>query len=235
MTDCGSMQTFWAEQFIYIIIVVLTKVSIVLLYLRIFPRGVSNTFTYSCWAAIGVLIAYGIAMCIFFAMQCRPIRYVYCYRLQTPQQLTCFFPEATFGSNGTANTKAHASTSDLEPISAARSTLSWISSFSSSRSLGSFSSKSPTHAAKSASSSPSSLGCSSQPAVSSASRTWPRSETTQTRRTTTTTSDYGAASKATSASSAPACRLSPARSCISSATKSRASCPRPESPALTLA
>ena len=73
MTDCGSMQTFWAEQFIYIIIVVLTKVSIVLLYLRIFPRGVSATFTYSCWVVIGVLIAYGIAMVVFFAFQCRPI------------------------------------------------------------------------------------------------------------------------------------------------------------------
>jgi hypothetical protein len=33
MTDHGFTQTFWAEQYIYIIIVVLTKVSIVLLYL----------------------------------------------------------------------------------------------------------------------------------------------------------------------------------------------------------
>lgn len=65
MTDNGFTQTFWAEQFIYIIIVVLTKVSIVLLYLRIFPRSaVSNTFTYSCWAVIGVLIVYGIAMVV---------------------------------------------------------------------------------------------------------------------------------------------------------------------------
>jgi len=67
------MQTFWIEQFIYQVLVVTTKISIVLLYLRIFPRGVSNTFTYTCWAVIGVLIAYGVAMCIFFTMQCRPI------------------------------------------------------------------------------------------------------------------------------------------------------------------
>lgn len=75
MTDYRHTQTFWIEQFIYQILVVLTKISIVLLYLRIFPRGVSNTFTYTCWAVIGVLIAYGLSMCIFFLMQCRPINY----------------------------------------------------------------------------------------------------------------------------------------------------------------
>jgi hypothetical protein len=75
MTDHDHTQTFWIEQFIYQVIVVLTKISIVLLYLRIFPKGVSSMFTYSCWAVIGFLIAYGIAMCIFFTMQCRPINY----------------------------------------------------------------------------------------------------------------------------------------------------------------
>jgi hypothetical protein len=54
---------------------VLTKISIVLLYLRIFPKEVSPRFTHTCYAVIGLLAAYGIAMCIFFSLQCTPVSY----------------------------------------------------------------------------------------------------------------------------------------------------------------
>jgi len=70
-----SVQIFWFEQYIYQVIVVLTKISIVLLYLRIFPKEVSRNFTYTCYGVIAALTAYGVAMCIFFGMQCRPVSY----------------------------------------------------------------------------------------------------------------------------------------------------------------
>jgi len=73
-TDFG-IQIFWMEQYIYQAIVVMTKISIVLLYLRIFPREVSRNFNYICYAVIGTLAAYLVAMCIFFGMQCKPISF----------------------------------------------------------------------------------------------------------------------------------------------------------------
>ncbi|GAB7331132.1 hypothetical protein MBLNU13_g02611t2 [Cladosporium sp. NU13] len=69
------LKIFWIEQYIYQSIVVMTKISIVLLYLRIFPLEVSRNFTYVCSAVIGLLAAYLVAMCIFFAMQCKPISF----------------------------------------------------------------------------------------------------------------------------------------------------------------
>jgi len=55
------------------VVIVLTKISIVLLYLRIFPKEVSNRFTYTCWAVIAGLTGYGIAFIVYFAFECRPI------------------------------------------------------------------------------------------------------------------------------------------------------------------
>jgi hypothetical protein len=74
MTD-ALFQIFWIEQYIYQVIVVLTKISIVLLYLRIFPKEVSPRFTHACYLVIGLLAAYGVAMCIFFSLQCTPVSY----------------------------------------------------------------------------------------------------------------------------------------------------------------
>jgi hypothetical protein len=51
----------------------LTKVSIVLLYLRIFPKEVSRKFTYFSWMVIGALIVYGLAFIIYFVLECQPI------------------------------------------------------------------------------------------------------------------------------------------------------------------
>jgi hypothetical protein len=66
-------QIFWIEQFCYQVVVVLTKISIVLLYLRIIPRDVSRTFTYVSWSVIGALVAYGLAFIIYFALECQPV------------------------------------------------------------------------------------------------------------------------------------------------------------------
>ena len=66
---------FWIEQYVYQAVVVVTKISIVLLYLRIFPREVSRNFNYICYAVIVTLAAYLLAMCIFFGMQCKPISF----------------------------------------------------------------------------------------------------------------------------------------------------------------
>lgn len=69
------MQYFYIEQWIYQVVIVATKISIVLLYLRIFPKEVSKRFQQTSWAVIAGLLAYGIGFCIYFAVQCRPISY----------------------------------------------------------------------------------------------------------------------------------------------------------------
>ncbi|KAM0720860.1 hypothetical protein Q7P37_003145 [Cladosporium fusiforme] len=50
---------FYINQYIYQAIIALTKISIVLLYLRIFPKTVSKRFSYISWVLIGALIGYG--------------------------------------------------------------------------------------------------------------------------------------------------------------------------------
>lgn len=51
----------------------MTKISIVLLYLRIFPIEVSPKFHYVGWTVIAALIAYCVAFCVVFIMECQPI------------------------------------------------------------------------------------------------------------------------------------------------------------------
>ena len=63
------------EQFFYQVVVTLTKISIVLLYLRIFPKEISRTFTYVSWAVIAGLLVYLLAFVIYFVFECRPISY----------------------------------------------------------------------------------------------------------------------------------------------------------------
>jgi hypothetical protein len=59
------LQYFYIDQYIYQLIIMLTKISIVLLYLRIFPKTVSPRFSYVSWAIIGGLIAYGVSFLIY--------------------------------------------------------------------------------------------------------------------------------------------------------------------------
>jgi hypothetical protein len=63
------------DQYIYQAIIALTKISIVLLYLRIFPRTVSARFSYVSWAVIAALVSYALAFLIYCAFQCQPVSY----------------------------------------------------------------------------------------------------------------------------------------------------------------
>jgi hypothetical protein len=53
----------------------LTKISIVLLYLRIFPKEISTRFSYVSWAVIAGLLAYLITFITIFLTECQPISY----------------------------------------------------------------------------------------------------------------------------------------------------------------
>lgn len=64
LSSCS--QYFYFDQYIYQLIIVLTKISIVLLYLRIFPKAVSPRFSYVSWAIIAGLLAY----CASFLIYC---------------------------------------------------------------------------------------------------------------------------------------------------------------------
>ena len=69
------LKLFYFEQYLYQLIIVTTKISIVLLYLRIFPKTVSKRFQYVSWGIIAALVAYFIGFVIYFAVECRPISY----------------------------------------------------------------------------------------------------------------------------------------------------------------
>jgi hypothetical protein len=66
------LKLFYFEQYIYQLIIISTKISIVLLYLRIFPATVSQRFRYVCWGVIAALVAYFVGFVIYFAVECRP-------------------------------------------------------------------------------------------------------------------------------------------------------------------
>ena len=71
----------------------MTKISIVLLYLRIFPKEVSKKFHYVGWTIITALILYCLAFVIVFIIECQPISHFwdqwdgehegYCVNIQT--------------------------------------------------------------------------------------------------------------------------------------------------------
>ena len=69
------LKLFYFEQYIYQLIIVATKISIVFLYLRIFPATVSQRFRYVCWAVIAALVAYFFGFVIYFAVECRPVSF----------------------------------------------------------------------------------------------------------------------------------------------------------------
>lgn len=71
------LQYFYINQYLYQAVIALTKISIVLLYLRIFPYTVSQRFSYISWTLIAGLLAYGIGFIIYCGFQCTPISYVW--------------------------------------------------------------------------------------------------------------------------------------------------------------
>ena len=54
-----------------------TKISVLLLYLRIFPSTVSTRFRHACYLIIALLVAYCLAMCISTAAECTPSSYAW--------------------------------------------------------------------------------------------------------------------------------------------------------------
>jgi hypothetical protein len=95
-------QDFYIEQYIYQVVIVATKISIVLLYLRIFPKEVSKRFQYISWGVIAGLVAYGISFCIYFAVQCRPINYFW-HQWDGEHEGTCLDIQANVFANSAFN------------------------------------------------------------------------------------------------------------------------------------
>lgn len=53
----------------------MTKVSIILLYLRIFPKEIAPRFYRICWTINVILVAYALAFMIQFIAGCKPISF----------------------------------------------------------------------------------------------------------------------------------------------------------------
>jgi hypothetical protein len=69
------LKLFYIEQWIYQLVIIATKISIVLFYLRIFPSNRSRKFEYVSWAIIGGLLAYLLGFYIYYAVDCKPLSY----------------------------------------------------------------------------------------------------------------------------------------------------------------
>lgn len=65
-------QFFYIQQFIYTFVAVFTKVSILLLYLRIFPGAPTR---YSCFGVIGLTALFGMSCVISTGLNCQPVEY----------------------------------------------------------------------------------------------------------------------------------------------------------------
>lgn len=68
---------FWTGEMFYVCVVNLTKVAILLLYLRIFPSSVATWFRTACFALIAVCITATIGMVLSVAFECHPISGAY--------------------------------------------------------------------------------------------------------------------------------------------------------------
>ena len=53
----------------------MTKVSIILMYLRIFPKEIAPRFHRICWTINVILVAYALAFMIEFIAGCKPISF----------------------------------------------------------------------------------------------------------------------------------------------------------------
>jgi hypothetical protein len=66
---------FFCVQPLYIIVTFISKISMVLLYLRTWPSSIRSTFGIICWTAIGLLLASFIAIECVTIFQCTPFHY----------------------------------------------------------------------------------------------------------------------------------------------------------------
>lgn len=68
------MQLFYIAEFAYVIESALTKTSIVVLYLRIFP---SKHFRYMCWGMLAFIVCFAIVFLVTLLTYCVPFEYVW--------------------------------------------------------------------------------------------------------------------------------------------------------------
>ena len=73
------LHTFWMEGILYAVLMTIIKVSILLLYLRIWTAGSTDNLTFRrvCFILIGVNIAAGIAIALSVVFECMPISYAW--------------------------------------------------------------------------------------------------------------------------------------------------------------
>ncbi|GAB7364610.1 hypothetical protein MBLNU230_g5414t2 [Neophaeotheca triangularis] len=72
------LMLFWTNQFTYIAMLLFTKISILLLYLRVFPHhAVGPWFHKTVYILIGLMSAYAISMWFAIAFECNPISYAW--------------------------------------------------------------------------------------------------------------------------------------------------------------
>jgi hypothetical protein len=66
------LRLFYLCQLFYICCVTLTKVALLLFFLRVFPQRWFKRF---CWVMIGIVVAFGVSYIIVVLVQCRPISF----------------------------------------------------------------------------------------------------------------------------------------------------------------
>lgn len=81
------LHEFWIEAILYTILMSLVKVSILLLYLRIWTSGHSwsATFRRTCFILIGINLAFGIALGATVIFECKPISYAWTRQYTFPK------------------------------------------------------------------------------------------------------------------------------------------------------
>ncbi|KAK5127097.1 hypothetical protein LTR85_008457 [Meristemomyces frigidus] len=93
---------FWVQEFIYLTIINATKISILLLYLRIFPSTVSTWFRRTCFGMIGICIAYFIGSNLSTLFECKPINLAW-LQWDGEHKGHCFDQEAQIFANAGIN------------------------------------------------------------------------------------------------------------------------------------
>lgn len=101
-SNADAPQMFFVLEFVYIGILVITKISILLLYLRIFPSTVSTWFRVNIWIVIGLCSAYCLAMWFSILFECDPIGYNWT-RWDGEHEGSCINARALIYSSSTIN------------------------------------------------------------------------------------------------------------------------------------
>lgn len=96
------LKLFYVEQWIYQLVIIATKISIVFLYLRIFPSNSSRRFAYVSWAVIAGLLAYLVGFWIYYAVECRPLSYFW-YQWDGEHEGSCPGTETAVYLNSSLN------------------------------------------------------------------------------------------------------------------------------------